>query len=184
MCTLPNAAAMLIQEPTTVSNTFTLPGTVVPRGDLPPLINVTRGNSDEPFLVQTYLACPPGKTCNDPNTDLFSVTLKVAGFSYTMTAGIAPPTPTLQLATRPEAAKHAIGASAGTLARTGEREAPISPRGPIRRRTSTGSQAGRAISSCPRNAAIPAPTIPIAHQTAPFRSWSSSTGRMEQPPKS
>jgi hypothetical protein len=58
------------------------------------MINVTRGNSDEPFLVQTYLACPPGKTCNDPNTDIFSVTLKVAGFSYTMTAGIAPPTPT------------------------------------------------------------------------------------------
>jgi alpha-tubulin suppressor-like RCC1 family protein len=96
--TLPNAAAMLIQQPTTVSNTFALPGTVVPRGDLPPMINVTRGNSDEPFLVQTYLACPPGKTCNDPNTDIFSVTLKVAGFSYTMTAGIAPPTPTLQIA--------------------------------------------------------------------------------------
>ncbi|HSD82935.1 MAG TPA: hypothetical protein VLG46_03705, partial [Anaerolineae bacterium] len=95
---LPSAAAMLIQEPTTVSNTFTLPGSVVPRPNLPPLINVTRGNSDEPFLVQTYLACPPGYVCNDPNTDLFSVTLKVAGFSYTMTAGIAPPTPTLKLA--------------------------------------------------------------------------------------
>ncbi|MBI5566349.1 MAG: hypothetical protein HY870_15730, partial [Chloroflexi bacterium] len=95
---LPGAAAMLIQVPTTVSNTFTLPGTVMPRPGLPPLINVRRGNSDEPFLVQTYLACPPGKTCNDPNTDLFLVTLKVAGFSYTMTAGIAPPTPTLQLA--------------------------------------------------------------------------------------
>jgi alpha-tubulin suppressor-like RCC1 family protein len=95
---LSSAAAMLIQQSTTVSNTFTLPGTVIPRSDLPPLINVTRGNSDEPFLVQTYLACPPGKTCNDPNTDLFSVTLKVAGFSYTMTAGIAPPTPTLHVA--------------------------------------------------------------------------------------
>jgi hypothetical protein len=96
--TLPSAAAMLVQEPTTVSNTFTLPGTVVPRPNLPPMVNVTRGNSGEPFLVQTYLACPPSKTCNDPNTDIFSVTLKVAGFSYTMTAGIAPPTPTLQLA--------------------------------------------------------------------------------------
>jgi len=95
--TLPNTAAMLVQEPTTVSNTFALPGTVVPRPNLPPMINVTRGNSDEPFLVQTYLACPPGKTCNDPNTDIFSVSLKIAGFSYTMTAGIAPPTPTLQL---------------------------------------------------------------------------------------
>jgi alpha-tubulin suppressor-like RCC1 family protein len=95
--TLPSAAAMLIQQPTTVSNTFTLPGTVVPRPNLPPLINVTRGNSDQPFLVQTYLACPPGHTCNDPDTDIFSVTLNVAGFSYTMTAGIAPPTPTLQL---------------------------------------------------------------------------------------
>ncbi|CAG0935804.1 hypothetical protein TFLX_04654 [Thermoflexales bacterium] len=94
---LPSTAAMLVQSPTTVSNTFTLPGTVIPRGELPPLINVTRGNADEPFLVQTYLACPPGKTCNDPNTDIFSVTLKVAGFSYTMTAGIAPPTPTLQI---------------------------------------------------------------------------------------
>ena len=110
---LSSAAAMLIQQPTTVSNTFTLPGTVVPRPGLPPLINVTRGNADEPFLVQTYLACPPGKTCNDPNTDLFSVTLKVAGFSYTMTAGIAPPTPVLQLATLPNRVS-AVGASEGT----------------------------------------------------------------------
>lgn len=95
---LPSTAAMLVQEPTTVSNTFTLFGSVNPRANLPPLINVTRGNSTEPFLVQTYLACPPGYVCNDPNTDIFSVSLKVAGFSYTMTAGIAPPTPTLQLA--------------------------------------------------------------------------------------
>jgi hypothetical protein len=72
--TLLSTAALLIQQSTTVSNTCAVVGKVTPRPGLPPLINMTRGNSDEPLLVQTYLACPSGKTCNDPNADIFSVT--------------------------------------------------------------------------------------------------------------
>ena len=91
-------ATVLVQLPTTTSNGFVVSGSVITRTGLPPAITIPRGNNDEWFLVQTYLACPPGRTCNDPNTDLFSVTLKIAGYAYEMTAGTAPITPSFQLA--------------------------------------------------------------------------------------
>lgn len=91
-------AAVLVQLPTTESNTFVTAGSVITRENLPPAITIRRGARTDWFLVETRIGCPAGKTCNDPNTDLFSVTLKIAGYAYTMTAGTAPITPTLQAA--------------------------------------------------------------------------------------
>ncbi len=95
---LNGTATVLVQVPTTESNSFVTAGSVITRENLPPAISIRRGAATDWFLVQTRIGCPPGKTCNDPNTDLMSVTLKIAGFAYTMTPGIAPITPSLQFA--------------------------------------------------------------------------------------
>lgn len=119
-------ATVLVQVPTTESNSFVTAGSVITRENLPPAINLRRGARGDWFLVQTRIGCPPSRTCNDPNTDLFSVTLKIAGYAYTMTPGIAPITPSLQLAALPNRVP-AVGPSARTRTERASQSVPQKP---------------------------------------------------------
>ncbi|MFN8596720.1 MAG: hypothetical protein U0559_11140 [Anaerolineae bacterium] len=124
--TVNGIAALLVQQPTTESNSFVTAGSVITRENLPPAITIRRGVASDWFLVETRIGCPPGKTCNDPNTDLFSVTLKIAGYAYTMTAGTAPITPTLMASSLTNRVL-AVGPSARTRTESASQSAPQKP---------------------------------------------------------